>query len=176
MKTSIISGNFKATIEGEVNRDGQVNLGTEKEPKLVNAGQVIDECGITYIGQRDGLGGFYKGELKKGQKRNELEYSDEAGAKMAASLTESFAPYGDITVTVDQHEPSEGGASPMVRATALVDAMFASKELEQGYRLAFDAQGLENADSADRDALIAFANSKGLGIQPPRKAKNGTPA
>jgi hypothetical protein len=171
MKTSIISGNFKATIEGEVNRDGQVNLGTEKEPKLVNAGQVIDECGITYIGQRDGLGSFYKGELKKGQKRNELEYSDEAGAKMAASLTESFAPYGDIKVTVDQHEPSEGGASPMVRATTFVESLLAGGQEAQlrAVLAVYDP----SAATADQEGLIAIANKNGLGVQPPRKAKNG---
>lgn len=169
MKTTIISGNFSATIDGDLNETAQINVGSEEKPEQQAVGDVIREAGLTYIVQRDGLSTVYKSLLGKGEKRNTVEFSPENATKFQSALEKALAPYGAFDVSVDQHVPSEGGASPMVRATALVDAMFADKNLEQGYRIAFGAQGLANADTADRDALIAFAHKLGLGIQPNRK-------
>ena len=108
--------------------------------------------------------------MDKGQKRNTLAFSDETASKFKTALEKALAGYGSFSVEVSEHVPT-AEASPMVRATALIDTMLGNPDLEQAYRLAFGAQGLKNADSADRDALIEFAHANGLGIQPPRAKK-----
>jgi hypothetical protein len=164
MQIKLISGNFQAIVSGEVS-SGNVNVGTEKEPKLQPAQDVINDCGLTYIGQRDGWTGFYKPRLKKGQERSELEYSEDLALEVATSLESTLSPYLDgINVEVTEHVPSEGGASEMKRATALVDS-FLGTDMESAYR-----QILGSANG-DRDALIAIAHEKKLGITPPREKK-----
>ena len=171
MITEIITGNFTATISGELNEANEIQVGSEENPKTATVREVVDESGITYIVQRDGLSAVYKGLLDKGQKRNTLDFSTETAKKFETALTKALSGYGDFKVEVTEHVPT-AEASPMVRATALIDTMLANADLESAYRLAFGAQGLANADSADRDALVAFAHANGLGIQPPRKAKS----
>lgn len=170
MITEIITGNFTAKIEGDLNEDAEIQVGSEENPRTASVREVVDESGITYIVQRDGLSAVYKGLLDKGQKRNTLAFSDETGAKFKTALEKALAGYGDFKVEVSEHVPT-AEASPMVRATALIDTMLANADLEQAYRLAFGAQGLKNADSANRDELVAFAHANGLGIQPPRAKK-----
>lgn len=159
MNTKIISGNFGIEIEGTIG-NGTIDLSEER--KGVPVADVIDEAGLTYIVQRDGLSSVYKDLLEKGAKRNTLDYSSETGAKFASALEKALAPYGDFVVSVEEHVPSEAGASPMVRATALVDG-FLGTPMEAAYR-----QILGSPDG-DRDALVALAHKQGLGIQPPRK-------
>jgi hypothetical protein len=171
MITEIITGNFTARIEGDLDETAEISVGSEENPRTATVRQVVDESGITYIVQRDGLSAVYKGLLDKGQKRNTLEFSDETASKFKTALEKALSGYGSFAVEVTEHVPT-AEASPMVRATALVDAMLANPELESGYRLAFGAQGLANANNAGRDDLIAFAHKLGLGIQPPRGKKS----
>jgi hypothetical protein len=171
MDTSIITGNFTVEVKGELNKGASIRVGgSDEKPETKTVEEIIDESGVTYITQRDVLSAVYKDLLDKKQKRNELPYSDEVAGKFQSLATKELAPYGDFEVSVTEHVPT-AEASPMVRATALIDTMLANADLEQAYRLAFGAQGLANADKADRDALIEFAHKSGLGIQPPRKSK-----
>lgn len=170
MKTNIISGNFSAAIEGTLNEQASINVGSEEKPEQANVGDVIREAGLTYIVQRDGLSKVYKALLGKGEKRNTVEFSPDTATKFQDALAKSLAPYGDFSVVVDQHEPSEAGASPMVRATAFVDSLLddGDKETQLRATLAlFDPAATE----ADRDGLVAIAHKQGLGIQPPKAPK-----
>ena len=171
MITEIITGNFTARIEGDLDETAEISVGSEENPRTASVREVVDESGITYIVQRDGLSAVYKGLLEKGQKRNTLEFSDETASKFKTALEKALSGYGSFAVEVTEHIPT-AEASPMVRATALIDQMLANPELEKGFRLAFGAQGLANAANAGRDDLIAFAHKVGLGIQPPRGKKS----
>ena len=171
MNTDIITGNFNVAVKGELNEAANVRVGgSDEKPETKTVRQVIDESGVTYITQRDVLSAVYKDLLAKGQKRNTLAFNAEVGEKFQALATEELAKYGDFEVTVTEHVPT-AEASPMVRATALIDTMLANPELEAAYRMAFGVQGLKNADSATRDDLIAFAHESKLGIDPARKVK-----
>lgn len=170
MITNIITGNFSVKIDGELNESAEIQVGSDENPRTATVRQIIDESGLTYITQRDVLSAVYKELLDKGQKRNTLAFSEEMAQKFGAKAVAELKAYGNFQVSVDEHVPT-AEASPMVRATALIDTMLANADLESAYRMAFGAQGLKNADSADRDALIEFAHANGLGIQPPRKAK-----
>lgn len=180
MKTNIISGNFAATIDGELNEDATINVGSEEKPEMVSVGDVIREAGLTYIVQRDGLSTVYKSLLKKGEKRNTVEFSPEASGQFESALTKALAPYGDFAVSVAEHVPSEGGASPMLRATALVDGAFEQGEAGETLlrstikMLGGEKINAEEADTADREGLIKLANQLGMGIQPPKAKKAAT--
>src|SRR5216683_7207242 len=116
MDIKLISGNFQAIVSGEIS-SGQVNLGSDEKPEMQAAQEVVNDCGVTYIGQRDGWTGFYKPRLKKGQERTDLEFSDALAAEVSTSLQKTLAPYLDgISVVVTEHVPSEG-VSEMKRAT-----------------------------------------------------------
>lgn len=67
-------------------------------------------------------------------------------------------------VSVKEHVGGE--ASPMVRATAFVDLMLGEEGLAANMRKTFGRLGLEDAEDADRDALIEFAHAKGMGADP----------
>lgn len=171
MITEIITGNFKASINGDLNRDAEIQVGSEENPRTATVQEVIDESGMTYIVQRDGLSSVYKGLLDKGQKRNELAFSEETASKFSEALKKAVAPYGNFTVAIEEHVPT-AEASPMVRATTLIDFALSNAEVEKAYRLGFGAQGLKDAATASREDLIAFAHANGLGMQPPRSKKS----
>lgn len=170
MITKIISGNFSAEINGDLNESGQINIGSEENPKQASVGDVIREAGLTYIVQRDGLSSVYKELLKKGEKRNTVAFSQDAADKFKASLEKALAQYGTFNVAMTEHVPT-AEASPMVRATSFVDSLMDGGDKETQLRATLGVLGLANAADADRQALIDFANSKGLGIQPPREKK-----
>src|SRR6267143_4633087 len=90
MNTKIISGNFAASISGDLNESAEINVGSEESPEKANVGDVVREAGITYIVQRDGLSSVYKSLLKKGEKRNTVEYSDGAAAQFKTSLEKAL--------------------------------------------------------------------------------------
>jgi hypothetical protein len=166
MQIKLISGNFKANVTFGNLSTSPINLGTEKEPRNVPANEIVTDCGMTYIGQRDGWTGFYKGRLAKGEERDELAFTPELAAEVAKSLTETLSPYAsDVSVEVEQHEKGET-VSEMKRAQTLVDS-FLGTEMETAYR-----QILGSPDG-DRDALVKLAHEKKLGVTPPRAKKNG---
>jgi len=168
MQIKLISGNFQAIVNGEVS-DRPVNLGTDEKPEMVPAQEVVNDCGVTYIGQRDGWTNFYKPRLAKGQERSELEYSEDLAREVAQSLSGTLGAYLDgITVEVTEHVPSEG-VSEMKRASTLVDS-FLGTPMEAAYR---QILGSENGD---RDELVKLAHEKKLGVTPPREKKNGKKA
>lgn len=134
---------------------------------MANVGDIVREAGITYIVQRDGLSSVYKALLGKGEKRNTVEFSAENATKFQNALTKVLAQYGDFSVEVDQHTPSEG-ASPMVRATAFVDALMDNGDKEVQLRATLGLFDPSAAD-ADHDALVAIAHKQGLGVQPPTR-------
>lgn len=166
IKTTFNTGNFALAIEGEFNED-------QVDKALISA--------LRYIVQRDGatkayqaLGGVKdedgKSSLPDGFKREDLEWSDENGAAFATAFEKALEGYGTFTVSASKYEGSEA-ASPMKRATTLVDTFLANDDLAKGYRQIFGLQGLENAESATREQLIEFANAHGHGIQPPKQKK-----
>lgn len=163
MKTTIISGNFSATIDGNLDEAGEINVGSEEKPETANVGDVVREAGITYIVQRDGLSSVYKSLLGKGEKRNTVEFNEANAAKFQTALQGALAQYGEFAVSVEQHVPSEG-QSPMVRATNFVDALMDDGDKEQQLRATlalFD----KSATDGDREALIAIAHKQGFGVQ-----------
>lgn len=164
MQIKLISGNFAAMVTFGELLTNLINLGSEKEPRNVPANEVVTECGLTYIGQRDGWTGFYKGRLGKGEERDSLEYSPELAAEVAKSLTETLGVYAsDVRVEVTQHEKGET-VSEMKRAQTLVDS-FLGTDMEPAYR-----QILGSPDG-DRDTLVKLAHEKKLGVTPPRAKK-----
>lgn len=113
--------------------------------------------------------------ITKDTKRNAIGFSEErklvvetaAQAKLIEVAEKDGLPDMLIEVT-GEHVVGEGGASPMVRATTLVDTLLAKPETEKQLRatlMMFDPTALD----ADRDGLIQIANAAGLGIQPPKK-------
>lgn len=164
MQIKLISGNFAALVSFDSIASGNVNLGSDEKPRLVPAAEVVTDCGMTYIGQRDGWTNFYKPRLAKGQERDELEFSEDEAANVAKSLTDTLSPYAsNISIEVTEHEKGET-VSEMKRATALVDS-FLGQDMEVAYR-----QILGSPDG-DRDALIKLAHERKLGITPPREKK-----
>lgn len=157
MKTTIVSGNFKVEVEGELNAEKQ---------------EAINEAGVTYIVQRDGLSKVYKdligdrkGDDGKPAKRNTVEFDANAATKFGSALEAALAPYGTFVAEVSEHVPSEGGESPMVRATTFVDQLVGTPN-EAGLRSILGADA-----GASREDLIKLAHEKRLGVSAPRKPK-----
>lgn len=119
------------------------------------------------------------------ESNSKAEFSDEGAEKVQTALEdwagkgsgfkvdgENANPLGagfTLSVTATRHEHGETGASPMKRATALVDS-FLGSPMEEAYR------SILGLPDGDRDALIAEANKRGLGIQPPKEKKAATEA
>lgn len=163
MKTSINTGNFSVTINGDLDAKAQDR---------------ILENGVKYELQRGGISSAYvaiageknsKGNnaLPKDFARDTVEYNEDNALAMQAAVEEwAKGLFGDsATVEVAKYEGSEA-ASPMKRATAMVDQFLA----QDGGRAALAGLIGVPTDS-DRDALIEAANKMGLGIQPPKTAK-----
>lgn len=152
--------------------------------------KVISEEGLANILYRVCGSGVDKAfGLKKGNKRTEIVYSVDNAAKVTKAVENKImelcgvsdeagftagkdaAEYESLELAfkvTGQHEAGES-ASAMVRATTLVDTFLADDKMEGAYRTIFGLQGLEDAENADREALIEFAHSKGLGVQPAKK-------
>lgn len=160
IETTFNTGNFALKIAGDFSED-------QKGKALISA--------LRYIVQRDGatkayqaLGGVRgedgKSKLPKDFERDQVEWSDENGAAMTVAFEKALEPYGSFSVEATKYEGSESAASPMKRATTLVDT-FLGSPMESGYR------AILGLPDGDREALIAKANEMGLGIQPPREKK-----
>lgn len=94
------------------------------------------------------------------EKLSELE--DEEGLN---DLNLSFRVTG-------QHHFGEGTGSPMARASLFVDSLMAQESSEAQLRTMLGLLGLEGAEDATRDEMVAFAHSKGLGMQTPKAKKS----
>lgn len=162
MKVKFNTGNFTLNIEGEFNEE---------------ATKAALENGLRYAVQRDVASKVYvklagvensKGNLAlpKDFERDSIAFDADNAAAMELAASEELAKLGTFTVSVEENVGGEAAASPMKRATALVDS-FIGTDMEAAYR---QILGLPDGD---RDALIAKANEQGLGIQPPRAKKNG---
>lgn len=160
MKVKFNTGNFTLNIEGEFNDEA-------KAAALEN--------GLRYAVQRDVATGVYialageknsKGNLAlpKGFERDSVEYSEENAAAMQKAALDALGKIGTFDVSIEENVGGEAAASPMKRATALVDS-FLGTDMEAAYRQ------ILALPEGDRDALIAKANEQGLGIQPPRAPK-----
>lgn len=135
-------------------------------------GSVVDKALGVGVKRKDGeveLPPLFK-------KRNEVEYSEANGAKIAKAVDAKIADLlkdeadgaefleMDLQFTVlGEHEFGEAG-SAMVRATTLVDTFLGDVDMAKAYRAVFGLQGMLNAETATRDELVAFAHSKGLGV------------
>lgn len=108
--------------------------------------------------------------------RRSVEYSEEAGEKIDASVKATLAkleaaeknalPKGVTFTVTGKHEFGEGGESAMVRATNLVDALFDKNEKALRDALTmFDP----NAETASRASLIEIAHKAKMGISSPKK-------
>jgi predicted DNA-binding transcriptional regulator YafY len=162
-KVTFNTGNFAITVEGEYNADAQAKA-LENALRYELQRDVATKVYVAVAGE-EGKDG--KRKLAKDFERDSLEYSEEAAEAFREAAETEMAKRGNFTITVAKYEGSEA-ASPMKRATAFVDALLDDGDKEAQMRSLFSLQGMENAADADRDALIAFANSKGLGIQPPK--------
>lgn len=150
----------------------------------VNEAQLaaLAAIGLASLGYRGGASVINK--ALDVESNSAAEYSDESAATVAKALEDwaekgaGFKVDGDnanplgagftLSVNATRHEHGESGASPMKRATAFVEAALGAPEQEAQMRGLFGAMGLADAGAADKDALIAFANSKGLGISVPK--------
>ena len=158
MNISVNTGNFTVAVKGTLKPDVQEDI--------------INKGGL-YELQRGGLSAAYvalggvaneKGKLQlpKDFTRDSVEYSDDSASCMVTAIKD-WAPKffdGEVEISVSQYEGAEA-QSPMKRASALVDS-FLGKPEEAAYRTIL---GLPDGD---RDALVAEANKRGLGIQPPK--------
>jgi hypothetical protein len=143
----------------------------------VNEGQLaaLAAIGLASLAYRGGASVINK--ALKVDSNSAAEYSDEGAATVATSIEEwagkgaGFKVDGEngnplgagfvLSVTATRHEHGETGASPMKRATALVDS-FVGTPMEGPYR------AILGLPDGDRDALIAEANKRGLGISVPK--------
>lgn len=152
---------------------GNFSLAIEGTPSQAVADRLI-ENGLRYEVQREVASSVYteiagepnkegKKRLPKGFERSSLEYDESNAAAFEEAASKALSKFGDFTVSVTKYEGSEA-ASPMKRATALVDS-FIGTEMEAAYR------GILGLPKGNRDDLIAEANKRGLGIQPPKAAK-----
>jgi hypothetical protein len=71
-----------------------------------------------------------------------------------------------------QHFFGEGSGSPMARASLFVDSLMAQESSEAQLRTMLGLLGLDGAEDATRDEMVAFAHGKGLGMQTPKAKKN----
>jgi hypothetical protein len=135
--------------------------------------------GLASLGYRGGASAINK--ALEVDSNSAAEFSDDAARKVESALeawaagadgkAAGFSAKGDnanplgegftLSVSASRHEHGESGASPMKRATALVDS-FIGTPMEEAYR---NILGLPDGD---RDALIAEANKRGLGISVPK--------
>lgn len=100
-------------------------------------------------------------------KRNTIPYSEDNAMLLAEGFgTEVEVAEGvklKFAITdVVEHEGSDAGQSRK-RATALVDTLLTSEESKKALIATLGVLGMKDAATADREALIAFAHSKGLG-------------
>lgn len=159
MKVTFNTGNFALTVEGEYNAESQAKA-------LENALRYElqrDVATKVYVEVAGVAGEDNKKKLAKDFERSSLEYSDDAALAMQEAAEKVLGARGTFSVSVEKYEGAEA-ASPMKRATTLVDT-FLGTEQEAQWRTVL---GLP---TGDRDALIAAANKMGLGIQPPREKK-----
>lgn len=159
MKTTFNTGNFALEIEGRFN-DDQVDKALTSALRYIVQRDGATKAYIALAGEKNSKGNL---ALPDGFERENVEFNDENAAAMTDAFEKALESYGTFTVTASKYEGSEA-ASPMKRATTLVDT-FLGTEQEAQWRTVL---GLPEGD---RDALIAKANEMGLGIQPPRKAK-----
>lgn len=166
------------------NRDG---FGLVLEADVTEAQRdALAAIGLASLGYRGGASAINK--ALEVDSNSAAEYSDDAARKVEAALQEwaqgaegkaaGFSAKGDnanplgegftLSVTASRHEHGESGASPMKRATAFVEALLDDPTKASQMRGLFGTLGMENAETADKDALIAFANSKGYGISVPK--------
>jgi len=104
MKTEYFTGNFKLDIEGDFNDASRDSALT---------------AGLRYIVQRDVASKAYKELLgEDGEKRKDVEFSDENAANVEQAFADAMAKYGNFTVSVSQHVPGEAVA-PRAMATAM---------------------------------------------------------
>lgn len=161
MKTSINTGNFTVTVSGELIADAEeriLNNGVKYE--LQRGG--ISSGYVAVGGEKNGKGNL---ALPKDFVRDSVEFNDDNALAMQGAV-EDWAKglFGDTAVVeVAKYEGAEA-ASPMKRASALVDG-FLGTPTEAAYR------SILGLPDGDRDALIEAANKAGLGVQPP-KAKS----
>lgn len=164
------TGNFTLNIEGELNEESKAQ---------------ILENGLRYAVQRDVATGVYlavAGEKKEGNKnptlpkgfeRDRIPFTPETAEQFRTAAEAELSKLGTFMVEVVENVGGEGAASPMKRATALVDTLEASPEVRAAYAPVFALHGVEDYANASRETLIEVAHKAGLGIQPPKAKKNG---
>lgn len=173
----VITTETKYGGSAKENRDG---FGLVLEADVSEAQRdALAAIGLASLGYRGGASAINK--ALEVDSNSAAEYSDEAAQKVEAALqawaqggegkAAGFSAKGDnanplgegftLSVTASRHEHGESGASPMKRATALVDS-FLGTDMEAPYR------GILGLPEGDRDALIAEANKRGLGISVPK--------
>lgn len=166
MKVKFNTGNFTLNIDGSFN-DEQTAAALENGLRYAVQRDVATGVYIQLAGEKNSKGNL---ALPKGFERDSIEFNADNAAAMELAASEALKKLGDFIVTVVENEGGEGAASPMKRATALVDS-FIGTDMEAPYR------AILGLPDGDRDALIAKANEQGLGIQPPRvKKENGEKA
>lgn len=147
------TGNFSIQVEGEFSPEAEKEALTK---------------GLQYILQRDVATKVYtevagtvrpngKGKsLDEKFERASVKYAEDTAAKFVEVAGEALKGKGNFTVTVVQYVSGE--ASPMAGATKYVEALMSTEKTEEGMRSIFSTLGMEDAETATKSELIAFAH------------------
>lgn len=152
------SGNFKLTVNGELNDDSKAKM-LENGMRYAIQRDVATAVYLALAGEKGENG---KAKLPEGFERDSVAWSEENGLAFQDAAEKALASLGTFEVSIGENVGGEGSA--MKRATELVDT-FIGTDVEKSYRLIL---GLPDGT---RDELIKAAHARGLGITPARKAK-----
>lgn len=164
MNIKFDTGNFTLNINGE--------LSEESKAKML-------ENGLRYAVQRDVASKVYLGfseektktgkpKLPEGFERDSILFNEDNSAAMQLAAEAELAKIGTFSVTVSENRGGEGGGTPMVRATNLVET-FLGTDMEASYRTILELP------EGTKEELIEAANKMGLGISAPKGKKPSEP-
>ncbi len=164
-------GNFATEMQATVGRD--LNVATQELCKqgMLN---ILYRVSGSYVDKALGV------DSKKGVSRKDVEYSIDRAETIATAVEEKLSELAESEGLEDlslvfrvtgQHHFGEGTGSPMARASLFVDSLMAQESSEAQLRTMLGLLGLEDADDATRDEMVAFAHGKGLGMQTPKARK-----
>lgn len=175
MKTVKVSwpfGQFLVSAEADITPEQQAIIDQEgvlqvlqrvpastAEKKLAEQGF----CGKWETGKKGGL------IRPKDFKRSSIEFSQETAEILAAGFGKDAEIAKGVKMPIritGVTKNEQAAASPMVRATAFVQLMLETPETEKNMRTTFLALGYAKAMDAEEEELVAFANSKGFGVDP----------
>lgn len=151
------TGNFTLNIDGDFNDEAKA-AALENGLRYAVQRDVASKVYVQLAGEKNSNGNL---QLPKGFERDAVAFSADNAAAMELAASEELKKLGTFTVSVEENVGGETAASPMKRATALVES-FLGTPMEAPYR---EILGLPNGT---KEELIAEANKLRLGISVPK--------